>query len=141
HLGTLGTGNHFIEISLDEQEHLWEMLNSGSPRAGNAIGTHFIGLAQKDMQRHMANLPDRDLAYFEEGSKHYADYIEAVEWAQDFARQNREVMMNRVLAALSSIITQPFMTQQEAVNCHHNYVQKETHFGAEILVTRTGAVS
>ncbi|PQV87587.1 RtcB family protein [Cronobacter sakazakii] len=141
HLGTLGTGNHFIEICLDEQERVWVMLHSGSRGVGNAIGTHFIGLAQKDMQRHMANLPDRDLAYFEEGSKHYADYIEAVEWAQDFARQNREVMMNRVLAALSSIITKPFMTQQEAVNCHHNYVQKETHFGEEILVTRKGAVS
>ncbi|EKK4000785.1 RtcB family protein [Cronobacter sakazakii] len=141
HLGTLGTGNHFIEICLDEQERVWVMLHSGSRGVGNAIGTHFIGLAQKDMQRHMANLPDRDLAYFEEGSKHYADYIEAVEWAQDFARQNREVMMNRVLAALSAIITKPFMTQQEAVNCHHNYVQKETHFGEEILVTRKGAVS
>ncbi|WP_105665863.1 RtcB family protein [Cronobacter dublinensis] len=141
HLGTLGTGNHFIEICLDEQERVWVMLHSGSRGVGNAIGTHFIGLAQKDMQRHIANLPDRDLAYFEEGSKHYADYIEAVEWAQDFARQNREVMMNRVLAALSAIITKPFMTQQEAVNCHHNYVQKETHFGEEILVTRKGAVS
>lgn len=141
HLGTLGTGNHFIEVCLDEQQRVWVMLHSGSRGVGNAIGTHFIALAQKDMQRHIANLPDRDLAYFEEGSKHYADYIEAVEWAQDFARHNREVMMSRVLAALSQVINKPFMTQQEAVNCHHNYVQKERHFGEDVLVTRKGAVS
>jgi len=141
HLGTLGTGNHFIEICLDEQQRVWVMLHSGSRGVGNAIGTLFISLAQKDMQRHIATLPDRDLAYFAEGSKHYADYIEAVEWAQDFARHNREVMMSRVLSALSSAIAKPFMTQQEAVNCHHNYVQKEQHFGEEVLVTRKGAVS
>nr|BEP19539.1 hypothetical protein SUGSMm_03360 [Morganella morganii subsp. sibonii] len=93
------------------------------------------------MQTHIANLPDRDLAYFEEGSVHFNDYMEAVGWAQDFARHNREVMMHRVLEALSREITKPFTTQQEAVNCHHNYVQKEQHFGEEVLVTRKGAVS
>ncbi|MEN0581653.1 tRNA-splicing ligase RtcB [Phytobacter palmae] len=141
HLGTLGTGNHFIEVCLDEQQRVWVMLHSGSRGVGNAIGTLFISLAQEDMRQHMANLPDKNLAYFREGSKHYDDYMEAVSWAQDFARHNREVMMSRVLAALSRIVTKPFMTQQEAVNCHHNYVQKETHFGEEVLVTRKGAVS
>lgn len=141
HLGTLGTGNHFIEVCLDEQQRVWVMLHSGSRGVGNAIGSLFIALAQKDMQRHISNLPDRDLAYFEEGSKHFNDYMEAVSWAQDYAHHNREVMMNRVLAALSKIITKPFATQQEAVNCHHNYVQKETHFGESVLVTRKGAVS
>lgn len=141
HLGTLGTGNHFIEVCLDEQQRVWVMLHSGSRGVGNAIGSLFIALAQKDMQRHISNLPDRNLAYFEEGSTHFDDYMEAVSWAQDFAHHNREVMMNRVLAALSHIITTPFATQQEAVNCHHNYVQKETHFGEQVLVTRKGAVS
>lgn len=141
HLGTLGTSNHFIEVCLDEQQRVWVMLHSGSRGVGNAIGSLFIALAQKDMQRHISNLPDRDLAYFEEGSKHFNDYMEAVSWAQDYAHHNREVMMNRVLAALSKIITKPFATQQEAVNCHHNYVQKETHFGESVLVTRKGAVS
>lgn len=141
HLGTLGTGNHFIELCLDEQDRVWVMLHSGSRGVGNAIGNLFISLAQKDMQQHIANLPDRDLAYFKEGSQHFNDYMNAVGWAQDFARHNREVMMHRVLEALSKEITKPFTTQQEAVNCHHNYVQKEQHFGEEILVTRKGAVS
>lgn len=141
HLGTLGTGNHFIELCLDEQDRVWVMLHSGSRGVGNAIGNLFITLAQKDMQQHIANLPDRDLAYFEEGSVHFNDYMEAVGWAQDFARHNREVMMHRVLEALSREIPKPFITEQEAVNCHHNYVQKEQHFGEEILVTRKGAVS
>ncbi|MEQ4779288.1 RtcB family protein [Providencia huaxiensis] len=141
HLGTLGTGNHFIELCLDEQDRVWVMLHSGSRGVGNAIGNLFITLAQKDMQQHIANLPDRDLAYFEEGSVHFNDYMEAVGWAQDFARHNREVMMHRVLEALSREIPKPFTTQQEAVNCHHNYVQKEQHFGEEVLVTRKGAVS
>ena len=141
HLGTLGTGNQFNEVCLDEQQQVWVMLHSGSRGVGNAIGNLFITLAQKDMQQHIANLPDCNLAYFREGSRHYDDYIEAVEWAQDFARHNREVMMSRVLAALSLIVAKPFTTHQEAVNCHHNYVQKETHFGEEVLITRKGAVS
>ena len=141
HLGTLGTGNHFIEVCLDEMQQVWVMLHSGSRGVGNAIGSLFIALAQQDMQQHIANLPDRNLAYFEEGSQHFDDYMEAVGWAQDFARHNREVMMEHVLAALSRIVTKPFTTQQEAVNCHHNYVQRETHFGEPVLVTRKGAVS
>lgn len=141
HLGTLGTGNHFIEVCLDEAQQVWVMLHSGSRGVGNAIGSLFIALAQQDMQQHIANLPDRNLAYFEEGSRHFEDYMEAVGWAQDFARHNREVMMQRTLATLSRIVTKPFITHQEAVNCHHNYVQQETHFGESVLVTRKGAVS
>ncbi|KAF1053140.1 MAG: RNA-splicing ligase RtcB [Stenotrophomonas maltophilia] len=141
HLGTLGTGNHFIEICLDEADRVWFMLHSGSRGVGNAIGNLFIELAQADMRQHIANLPDRNLAYFEEGSQHFDDYVEAVSWAQDFARQNRELMMQSVIAATRQIITKPFLASLEAVNCHHNYVQQERHFGEDILVTRKGAVS
>ena len=141
HLGTLGTGNHFIEVCLDETGSVWFMLHSGSRGVGNAIGTFFIELAQQDLRAHLANLPDRDLAYFEEGSKHFDDYVEAVGWAQDYARRNRDVMMANVIAAARREIGKPFEADVEAVNCHHNYVQHETHFGADILVTRKGAVS
>lgn len=141
HLGTLGTGNHFIEICLDEQQTVWIMLHSGSRGVGNAIGNLFIELAKKDLQEHMANIPDQDLAYFEEGSRYFGDYVKAVGWAQRFAKTNREIMMNHVIAAMRKIITKPFQTHLEAVNCHHNYVQKESHFGEEVYVTRKGAVS
>ncbi|HEK0908488.1 TPA: RtcB family protein [Pseudomonas putida] len=141
HLGTLGGGNHFIEVCLDEADRVWFMLHSGSRGVGNAIGNLFIGLAQADMRQHLANLPDKDLAYFEEGSRHFADYVEAVEWAQDFARQNRELMMQAVVAATRKVLGRPFEASLEAVNCHHNYVQREQHFGREVLVTRKGAVS
>lgn len=141
HLGTLGTGNHFIEVCLDETDAVWFMLHSGSRGVGNAIGTTFIALAQQDMRRHLANLPDRDLAYLTEGSEHYDDYVFAVSWAQQFARRNRELMMANVLAAARRVIGKPFSTEAQAVNCHHNYVQKERHFGHDVLVTRKGAVS
>jgi len=141
HLGTLGTGNHFIEVCLDEANRVWFMLHSGSRGVGNAIGTLFIQLAQADMRQHIANLPDRDLAYFKEGSRHFDDYVEAVGWAQDFARQNRALMMQAVIHAARQVIRKPFEVALEAVNCHHNYVQKERHFGEDILVTRKGAVS
>ncbi|GBL53651.1 MULTISPECIES: RtcB family protein [Pseudomonas] len=141
HLGTLGTGNHFIEVCLDEAGRVWFMLHSGSRGVGNAIGCLFIELAQADMRQHLANLPDKDLAYFEEGSRHFDDYVEAVGWAQDFARQNRELMMQAVIAAARKVIRKPFEASLEAVNCHHNYVQREQHFGREVLVTRKGAVS
>lgn len=141
HLGTLGTGNHFIEVCLDEAQRVWFMLHSGSRGVGNAIGSLFIELAQADMRQHIANLPDRDLAYFEEGSQHFDDYVEAVGWAQDFAKQNRALMMHAVIAAARTVIRKPFEANLEAVNCHHNYVQKEQHFGQEVLVTRKGAVS
>ena len=108
HLGTLGTGNHFVEVCLDEADRVWFMLHSGSRGIGNAIGSLFIELAQADMRQHIANLPDRKLAYFEEGSRHYDDYVEAVGWAQDFARQNRELMMQAVIAATRTVIRKPF---------------------------------
>lgn len=141
HLGTLGSGNHFIEVCLDEANRVWFMLHSGSRGVGNAIGNLFIELAQADMRQHIANLPDKDLAYFEEGSRHFADYVEAVEWAQDFARQNRALMMQAVIGAARKVLGKPFEANLEAVNCHHNYVQREQHFGQQILVTRKGAVS
>ncbi|MBN3728124.1 RtcB family protein, partial [Burkholderia sp. Ac-20379] len=141
HLGTLGTGNHFIEVCLDEAERVWFMLHSGSRGVGNAIGTRFIELAQQDMRQHIANLPDRHLAYFEEGSQHFDDYVEAVGWAQDFARLNRQTMMDAVIAAARGTIGKPFEIDGHAVNCHHNYVQKERHFGEDVYITRKGAVS
>ncbi|SFV17801.1 RtcB family protein [Pseudoduganella namucuonensis] len=141
HLGTLGSGNHFVEVCLDEEGAVWFMLHSGSRGVGNAIGSHYIEVAQQDMRIHIANLPDRDLAYLQEGTKHYDDYVEAVGWAQKFARMNREVMMQNLVAAVRTVIRKPFETHVEAVNCHHNYVQKERHFGKDVLVTRKGAVS
>jgi tRNA-splicing ligase RtcB len=141
HLGTLGSGNHFVELCLDEDGFVCLMLHSGSRGVGNAIGTHFIELARQDMRRHMVNLPDQDLAYLQEGTQHYDDYVEAVGWAQKFARINREVMMQNLIRALRSVIDKPFETHVEAVNCHHNYVQQERHFGRDVLVTRKGAVS
>ncbi|ETF09234.1 RtcB family protein [Pseudomonas moraviensis] len=141
HLGTLGSGNHFVEVCLDEANRVWFMLHSGSRGVGNAIGNLFIQMAQADMRQHIANLPDRDLAYFEEGSQHFDDYVEAVGWAQDFARQNRELMMRAVIHATRQIIHKPFEVALEAVNCHHNYVQKERHYGEDVLITRKGAVS
>lgn len=141
HMGTLGTGNHFIELCLDENNDVWVMLHSGSRGVGNAIGTHFIEMAQRDMANHIANLPHRDLAYFQEGSPHFDDYVFAVDWAQRFARNNREVMMRSTLQALQKAMPKRFKVTEDAVNCHHNYVQKETHAGEELYVTRKGAVS
>lgn len=140
HLGTLGTGNHFIELCLDEEARVWVMLHSGSRGVGNAIGTFFIELAKQDMRKWHINLPDEDLAYFPEGTDHFDDYVEAVGWAQDFAALNRRVMMANVIAALRLQIAKPFDAEMEAVNCHHNYVQRENHFGENVLVTRKGAV-
>ena len=139
-LGTLGTGNHFVEICLDEHQQVWIMLHSGSRGVGNATGSYFIDLARKDMQKHFINLPDKDLAYLVEGTEHFDDYWFAVGWAQRFAMKNRELMMEAAVQALRIIINKPFNAKVEAVNCHHNYVDKEEHFGQEVLVTRKGAV-
>jgi tRNA-splicing ligase RtcB (3'-phosphate/5'-hydroxy nucleic acid ligase) len=141
HLGTLGSGNHFIEVCLDEEGSVWFMLHSGSRGVGNAIGTMFIELAKQDALRHQANLPDRDLAYLEEGSRHFGDYVRALGWAQRFAALNREVMMRRVIEAAKTVLHNSFQSHIEAVNCHHNYVQQERHFGEDVYVTRKGAVS
>jgi len=141
HLGTLGSGNHFIEVCLDETGAVWFMLHSGSRGVGNAIGTMFIELAKQDAMRNNVHLPDRDLAYFEEGARYFGDYVRAVGWAQKYAQLNREVMMRRVIDAAKTVIRKNFQSHVEAVNCHHNYVQKETHFGEDVFVTRKGAVS
>jgi len=141
HLGTLGTGNHFIEVCLDEDGWVWFMLHSGSRGVGNFIGTMFIELAKQDAMRNNASLPDRDLAYFEEGARYFGDYVRSVSWAQKFAQLNREVMMRRVIEAAKTVIHKNFQSHVEAVNCHHNYVQKESHFGEDVFVTRKGAVS
>lgn len=140
HLGTLGTGNHFIEVCLDEVDHVWLMLHSGSRGIGNAIGQQFIELAKEDMRRWFVNLPDADLAYLPEGTQHFDEYMEAVEWAQRFALANREVMMEAVIAAVRTQITKPFEAATMAVNCHHNYVSRERHWGQNVLLTRKGAV-
>ncbi|MBK7000576.1 MAG: RtcB family protein [Rhodoferax sp.] len=138
-MGTLGGGNHFIEVCLDETNQVWVMLHSGSRGIGNAIASYFIVLARKDMERWMIQLPDRDLAYFPEGSEHFADYLEAVHWAQEYAMQNRTSMLELVLAALQRHLP-PFTVTTEAVNCHHNYVAQEQHFGENVWVTRKGAI-
>ena len=139
-LGTLGSGNHFIEICIDESKDVWIMLHSGSRGIGNAIGRYFIQLAKKDIKKHMIHVPDRDLAYFAEGSEYLDDYIYAVNWAQEYARINREEMMRLVIRAIQPWLPKFRLTNQ-AINCHHNYVQKELHFGSEVFVTRKGAIS
>ncbi len=139
HLGTLGTGNHFIELCLDEGGALWVMLHSGSRGVGNRIGTYFIERAKQEMRRWFINLPDQDLAYFPEGSEGFGDYIRAVNWTQKYALANREVMMGQILAVLRGRFPGLEMTET-AVNCHHNYVAREHHFGKDVFVTRKGAV-
>ena len=142
HLGTLGTGNHFIEVCLDGEQRVWVLLHSGSRGVGNRIGSYFIELAKKDMQAMLGSLPDQDLAYFQEGAQHFDDYVEAVEWAQRFAMSNRALMMENVLAALRRTPgIPPFRADLMAVNCHHNYVARELHFGEQVFLTRKGAVS
>ena len=140
HLGTLGTGNHFIEICLDENDNVWFMLHSGSRGVGNRIGSYFIEKAKEDMLSHDIHLPDKDLAYLSEGCQNFDDYVEAVEWAQNFARINREVMMSRVINAVKKALGVEFDATLSAVNCHHNYVSREFHYGEDVLVTRKGAV-
>lgn len=139
-LGTLGSGNHFIEVCIDENRDVWVMLHSGSRGIGNAIGRYFIALAKKDMGKHIHNLPDKDLAYFIEGSEHFVDYVAAVNWAQEYARLNRDEMMGLVLRAIAPFLP-PFRTDRHAINCHHNYVSREHHYDAEVMVTRKGAIS
>ncbi|HET9623149.1 MAG TPA: RtcB family protein [Kofleriaceae bacterium] len=142
HLGTLGTGNHFIEVCLDERDRVWFMLHSGSRGVGNRIGTYFIELARQDMRAHVKDLPDKDLAYLEEGTQHFDDYVAAVSWAQQYARTNRDLMMKQVVAAARrpEVGLPAFELGALAVNCHHNYVEREHHFGKDVFVTRKGAV-
>ena len=167
HLGTLGTGNHFIEVCLDEDENVWFLLHSGSRGVGNRFGTFFIELAKKDMQQWHIDLPDKDLAYLPQGTEHFEDYVRAVHWAQDYALANRELMMRNMIAAVrcsgevpafqpgiiekgtTSVV--PTASTSDAasaaegkllqvISCHHNYVTWENHYGENVLITRKGAV-
>ncbi|HLH26277.1 MAG TPA: RtcB family protein [Chloroflexota bacterium] len=141
HLGTLGTGNHFVEVCLDETDQVWLMLHSGSRGVGNRIGSFFIELAKRDMERWFIHLPDGDLAYFPEGTEHFDDYWHAVQWAQQYARTNRELMLRHILAALAlRPDLPPFELGALVVHCHHNYVAREHHYGENVFVTRKGAV-
>jgi len=138
-IGTLGGGNHFIELCLDESGGVWVMLHSGSRGIGNQIGRHFIALARERMLAEDARLPDRDLAWLAEGTRAFDDYLAAVEWAQDYATENRAQMLVLVLDALAATLP-PFRVSGHAVDCHHNYVTRERHFGSEVLLTRKGAI-
>ncbi len=140
HLGTLGTGNHFIEVCLDTAQGVWVMLHSGSRGVGGRIGGYFIEAAKREMERWFIHLPDRDLAYLPEGSELFDDYWEAVNWAQDYAAANRLLMLDATLRVIAETLGRPVTTLDEAVECHHNYVAREHHFGENVLVTRKGAV-
>lgn len=141
HMGTLGGGNHFIELCLDEQDNVWVILHSGSRGVGNKIGMYFIEKAKEEMEKYhiIDHLPDQDLAYLVENTVVFDDYVEAVSWAQEYARHNREAMMEAVVLAMRKHL-KPFTTTEVAVNCHHNYIEKEYHFGENVWVTRKGAV-
>jgi tRNA-splicing ligase RtcB len=138
-MGTLGGGNHFIEVCLDESNQVWVMLHSGSRGIGNAMADHFIKLAKRDMEQWMIHLPDQNLAYFPEGTEHFADYVESVTWAQEYAFQNRQCMMDLVLAGIRRHLP-AFDVTSEVVNCHHNYVAREHHYGEDVWLTRKGAI-
>lgn len=140
-LGTMGGGNHFCELCLDEHGGVWLVLHSGSRGAGNLIGQHYIERAQRELERLGVTLPDRDLAHLTEHTQLFDDYVEAVGWAQDYARANRELMLRHALEALNGKAGMPrFKRAETVVNCHHNYVARERHFGADVYVTRKGAV-
>ena len=138
-LGTLGGGNHFIEVCLDESQRVWIMLHSGSRGVGNAIGRHFIERARREMERQDVRLPDRDLAWLAEGTASFDEYMEALEWAQDYAASNRREMVRLILGALAPHLPR-FEPEDEAINCHHNYVAREEHFGTRLYITRKGAI-
>jgi tRNA-splicing ligase RtcB len=142
HLGTLGSGNHFVELCVDKLDNVWVMLHSGSRGPGNRIGQFFIQKAKEEMERWFIHLPDRDLAYLPAGSEYFQDYCDAVSWAQTFAFSNRTVMMEQVMSALRHGFNRPDLAVTDvAVNCHHNYISRERHFGEDVIVTRKGAVS
>ena len=140
-LGTLGGGNHFIEVCLDEQDNVWVMLHSGSRGIGNRIGRQFITLAKEDMIQQGHSLPDKDLAYLTEDTQKFKDYLTAVTWAQDYAALNRRVMLRRILEVMKRHFpTMEVNIEERVINCHHNYISKEVHYGQELYITRKGAV-
>ena len=143
HLGTLGTGNHFIEVCIDDQQDVWVMLHSGSRGIGNRIGTYFIQQAKREMEKYHITpyLPDTNLSYLVEHTELYDDYVKAVHWAQEFALLNRKIMMGITMDALRLHFPDiKISLDSMAVNCHHNYVEMENHFGENVHVTRKGAV-
>lgn len=139
-LGTLGSGNHFIELCIDENQDVWIMLHSGSRGIGNMIGSYYITKGKELMEQFHITLPDGDLAYLPQGTDVFADYVEAVQWAQDYAMENRKEMLKQVLDCVRKVIPIQFGITEEAINCHHNYVEQENHFGRNLWVTRKGAI-
>lgn len=138
-LGTLGSGNHFIEVCLDENQAVWVMLHSGSRGIGNQIGRYFITRAKKIMEQYFITLPDADLAYLPDGTQDFDDYIAAMNWAQEYALENRRQMMRTTLRSLEHRV-KPFELINEAINTHHNYTALESHFGRNVWLTRKGAI-
>ena len=138
-LGSLGSGNHFIEVSLDEQSRVWLFLHSGSRGVGNKIAQYHIKVATRLMDRYWIRLPDRDLAYLVEGTDEFVAYIRELRWAQRYALLNREEMMDRVVECLADFLERP-VVEAERINCHHNFTQTERHFGKTVWVSRKGAI-
>jgi len=138
-LGSLGSGNHFIEVSVDELDRVWLFLHSGSRGIGNRIAMHHIGVAQRLATQWWIDLPDADLAYLVEGTPEFTRYIRELRWAQHFALLNREEMMDRVARQVSDFLGTP-VHEQERINCHHNFTESEEHFGKRVWVSRKGAI-
>ncbi len=138
-LGSLGSGNHFIEVSVDEDESVWLFLHSGSRGVGNKLAGKHIKIAQQQCERRWIRLPDRDLAYLVEGEPEFWSYLSALRWAQRFAFLNREEMMRRVVLAVEQWQCEPVQRLEE-VNCHHNYTARENHFGKDVWLSRKGAI-
>jgi tRNA-splicing ligase RtcB (3'-phosphate/5'-hydroxy nucleic acid ligase) len=141
-LGTLGGGNHFIEVCLDEENNVWATLHSGSRGIGNKIGNHYIKVAQELMDKMLIKLVDKDLSYLAEGTEEFNNYIKDLRWAQKFALLNREEMMDRMLTELKYSVYGDTQTEIEIerINCHHNFTQIENHFNQNVWVTRKGAI-
>ena len=140
-LGSLGGGNHFIELCVDQDGGVWAMLHSGSRNVGNTIGETAIAMARRRAEREHIHLPDRDLAWLPEGTAEFDEYVEGLAWAQDYAALNRDIMLGAVLAALRRAMPTAVAVRETAVNCHHNYAQRESHAGQTFWITRKGAVS
>ena len=138
-LGSLGSGNHFIELCLDERDWVWVMLHSGSRGVGNQIGRKFIEKAKEEMRVHHVNLPDQNIAYLSEGTQNFQDYVDAVAWSQEYASLNRRIMMQLIFGELEHYIPH-ILPMVGAINCHHNYVELENHYGENVYVTRKGAI-
>jgi tRNA-splicing ligase RtcB (3'-phosphate/5'-hydroxy nucleic acid ligase) len=139
-LGTLGSGNHFIEVSLDENDDVWLFLHSGSRGVGNKIAQHHIKVAQRLCRQWWVDLPDRDLAYLVEGTDEFATYVRDLRWAQQFALVNREEMMERVATCFAAWAGLDEVRPREQINCHHNYTTQERHFGKDVWLSRKGAI-